>query len=594
MKFGANVETKAPTFGKITKYFKIRTGRPTINFIITHKIPNFAPTKFSITMHDLNLSYLNKAGRLCLAIAVIIVSILPGLLILPHTLNFFDEPYQILNGVIPANAPYSPLSAHLTALFGRFFDWNWLCFKYLAIILNICSILIACSFLYFKTRKLGYTLIFTSVSLFIGTVARNGYNMYGWDDWTQVTLVVIILSFLNFIDKRSIWKIVAVGVLSGILIMLRLPNIAIIPIIIVTLCFLPDKFSLKLCYIALYLVSAALAAVIIILLSYGGIANYIDAFGQNPLTAHGVEVLVSAYRFSLFLFIPVLFIVFVSGYLSNKICSWGKIWVAVFGFLIIAGTFMWCLYFDRRENIVGYLFGMSLVFYLAGVIIVRNRKRVDRRLLTLKIVAIALLACVPFCGSNTGFIKFITWSALPLLAVYLRPYINKSLLTVILAYSAGILMYSYYRTTVMVFYDHSVLNTDYKITKGKMEGMITTRETGEMIENTVSLLEKFPKQDYKYVIVRFENHYIWEYLLDERNDFLRHQFDFIDRCDREYSNWIEKEITQGHKPVVLLYETHPYSRWPDSVLVNTINRHLEHYATFGENIIYTTPSQNKH
>lgn len=73
----------------------------------------------------------------------ILVALIPGIFLAPYGINFFDEPYQILNAYDWKNAVYSPLSAFLTHFWGCALDWRCLSFRYLHLILILMSVFIS-------------------------------------------------------------------------------------------------------------------------------------------------------------------------------------------------------------------------------------------------------------------------------------------------------------------------------------------------------------------------------------------------------------------------------------------------------------------
>jgi hypothetical protein len=141
----------------------------------------------------------------------------------------FDEPYQIINGLDYRNTPLAPLSNLLGNLWGNLVGFEWIKFRYLAYGLNKLSILIGLIYMYSKTKDYWNTLIVGIILFLISTLFPVTQNLYGWDAWTLPLLMVLTVLVLEYIEKRNIWYIVLIGIISPVVGYCRIPNFVLIP-----------------------------------------------------------------------------------------------------------------------------------------------------------------------------------------------------------------------------------------------------------------------------------------------------------------------------------------------------------------------------
>ena len=478
---------------------------------------------------------------------------------MPYGVNAFDEPYQILNGMFPESAPYSPLSAYFTKWFGELFNWQWLYFRYLAFSLNALSILISGCYLYIKSHKYAYSLIVTCLALLVGTIIPNIYNIYGWDDWTQFFLIITTLLILNYAAKPDIAKVILIAFLSATIILIRIPSIVILPLVCVCILFFIPKLNSaqKTYHIFTYVLTTIILILTFIILTFGSLEGYIEAFRANPMDDHKPLRLLSAIILSgLNSLVWSIFIVGCYSIMKRLVhYSERRIYLYLF-FVAIPIIILWFLYFynDPYYFLCIYLGVGILTFLLSKAFLIKNLTfKASKRI----VIIILFLALVPIIGTNIGVAKITVWTAFPLIALYIYPYVNKYFNYLIITLCLSIVASCYFKLKFNTFYDEGYKHTTYQFSEGKMKGLFTTPKKGEKIQKVIESFSKYSNDNNNSLILRIGANYLYEYLFQSHNDYAACKFSFFDiYFNQDYIAWVEKQIVNSDKPVVVLYQKH--------------------------------------
>lgn len=177
------------------------------------------------------LSSVTQWKWIILLFGSLLVAVIPGILLAPYSINFFDEPYQILNAYDWKNAVYSPLSAFLAHFWGCISDWRYLSFRYLHLILIFMSVFISSIYYLKHCRNKSSLIVVACFSLYFATGFKSDLNLYGWDSWTILFITILLVCFLSFFRNPSFGKILLLSFISSIAILSRIPN-ASLPVIL--------------------------------------------------------------------------------------------------------------------------------------------------------------------------------------------------------------------------------------------------------------------------------------------------------------------------------------------------------------------------
>ena len=528
-------------------------------------------------------------GRALLAVIVFGIALVPGFLLARVGIHISDEPYNILNCVDSLNTPLAPLSSWIGHLFGEAVGWEWTPFRYFAVASNALSILIGIALLWRLSRNYTFTLLTGAACLLCGTIFNEVHNLYGWDSYSPPLLMIIIAIFISYTRDEKVWQLILMGILSGIVVTMRLPNIAILAGGSIILLFPTASGRISRgCRISIYLLSAIAVIWIVTSLLYGTPHAFISRLSQVSVDQHDILYQFRGYVSPTFLLIQALLMFWASYHLIHYLESGARPWLAFAAAIILIPAIA---YYEYRVfsqpflNVLVYscalaLLGIGAVWFYSG----RNLSDIRWR------VALALLivAFIPAVGSNTGFIKFLAWPAIPLICGLLYPRFSKSMKIFSVTAFAALMLYAYFGIGDHTFFDVGTREADYEFKKGVLKGRLTSREYGEYIDRVISDVEKAAGDDSEIMVVRRDNNYLYEYYFGTRNQYLRDRYDFHDYLDDpDYIKYWEKEISAAKKPVtLLLFNAHN----PDSALEKMLKSRLRPAAQGDGYIIYVSPS----
>jgi hypothetical protein len=114
------------------------------------------------------------------------------------------------------------------------------------------------------------------------------------------------------------------------------------------------------------------------------------------------------------------------------------------------------------------------------------------------------------------------------------------------------MIYACYAVRITSFQDVGTLRAQYEFSDGLAKGMKTSPERGRAVEAVMSDIEPYRRGGYQIIVLRYDAEYLYEYLLQLRNGYLRHSFNGADDNDAAYVAWTEGEIADGCDKVAVL------------------------------------------
>lgn len=176
----------------------------------------------------------NNKYQLYLFLGLLIAAV-PGFLTDPYSINFFDEPYQILNALEWKNAVYSPLASWLGHLFGDMVEWKYIAFRYLASSLHLAAMFV-CGFFALNISKYPkLTIAVASLATLFMLLDHSDQYLYNWDSWTAPVVSITVVTLLSYIFRPCNHKIFILSLTAAVATLLRLPNACIIPFLMALL-----------------------------------------------------------------------------------------------------------------------------------------------------------------------------------------------------------------------------------------------------------------------------------------------------------------------------------------------------------------------
>lgn len=489
----------------------------------------------------------------------VVIAAIPGFMLTPFSINFFDEPYQILNALDWKNSVYSPLSSYLAHYFGECTAWKYLAFRRLLIILVALSVYIASLYALKISNKRKLMVIIGSCCVYFATVFKSDMNIYGWDHWSEVLIVINIVVMLSLLSKWCLWKIVALGFVGGLTVLTRIPNLCIIFFCLI----LFPLFSLKgiewrkiLCGSVVYLVIVCATILIVLTALFGGVTEYMELFEKNAIGAHSSQEIFRRLFTSTLSVIRYLAIMLL-GYAAIwfiikkiKVSSWIK---AIL--LLFIGVCYFVLIIPYSRPVLGNVIETSICFAVSGLILLVSRGlRNSEPYLYLAGIILFLLCSTSLIGSNWGFYKYLAWPSIPLIAAFVSDRITKPMACYSVLIGMALFAYSVYGWFRPTFFDGKLNNMTYRLSGGVLDGMYTSAERGAFIDNIREKVSAYEKEGYLIIPLRNWNDYIWEYIYLNFNPYQRHNFDnALMMEDVEYVDKIIRDIKDSSRPVLVMY-----------------------------------------
>lgn len=487
-----------------------------------------------------------------------LIAAFPGFLMARFSINTFDEPYQIMNAQDWQNSVYSPLSGYLGYLYGAITGWKYLAFRKLLVFLIAFSVYLASWFALRHTTKKLLICAVSAFTVYFATIFKSDMLIYGWDHWSAVIVVVCLILSLSLTEKWAMSKITALGFFSGICILLRLPNICIIPICLVLI----PLYGLKkrklgeiLLAETIYLVTAIFTCWLILSALYGSFSSYIQTFQNNPVGAHSAARILKP--LSLSIIFTIRFVVIMLGgyfmiWIAVKKLKNGKLKTLLIG-IVTVGFFI--LLYPLRRNVLGNVIDASIAFALTGILLLfmRGYKQKEQSLIVYSLT-ILLISSVVVAGSNWGFYKFLAWPCIPLLAGVVAINWTAPIKWYTLSFGTAMLAYSFFGYFRPTFDDQRYNTLRFPLKTGVLEGMYTNETRGKLIEEVNNKVEPFIKAGYEIIPIRYQNEYIWEYIYGKRNAYQRHQFDNWEAYnDSLYVDWVVKDSKNADNKRLILF-----------------------------------------
>lgn len=491
-------------------------------------------------------------------LAATVIACIPGILLAPYSINTFDEPYQILNAFDCKNSVYSPLSALLGHFYGIITGWRYLAFRYLLIFLLWLSVFISSAYTLLRTDKKRIVIMIGALCSYFATAFKSDMNIYGWDHWSSPMIVAVIIILISFVKRNHNGKIIWLGICSGLTVLMRLPNLCIIPIVIFIFAlyftFIDKNLGKFIRTASIYGGISLLTCAILLFVMYGFPDNYIETLNQNPVGAHSTARILkpallsslSLLRFLIIMLAGYYVLYFSTTKLNNKVS------IAI---LIVMTVAYFILLIPLRRQVLGNVLDMAISFSLSGIVLLFIRaKKEKNKILTIIGFIILFGACTVAIGSNWGFFKFMAWPVIPLIAYglayrFTRPQIYYTIAVSLALF--GFSIYAYWRPT---FSDLSLKELNYPLKEGVLNGMYTNKERKENIEEIITKAKPLQLQGYEIIPLRNGNEYLWEYLFLKRNPYQRHNFDDWEALnDSNYVKSIMQDINEIEKPVALFY-----------------------------------------
>ena len=490
---------------------------------------------------------------------VVCIAAIPGIFFSPFSIHFFDEPYQILNAIDWKNSVYSPLSAWFGNVFGNLAGWNFVGFRYLTLFLILTPIYFSGVYVLQRIRNKRAVLLICGLCVYLSSIFRASFNIYGWDCWTTFFVTLTLLSTLSYFRCQSYPKVILIGVLSGFTVLLRLPNITVVVfeiVILLSIGMIDQDIRRRRTFghLIIYLISVIATILIALSFLYGSVAHFYLQFEANHINSHPLPDIVLAFIEGLRNDIFFVLVFWVSYLVYKYVCSNSPRAATKW----ILGAFITCLFLALIvSGSPEYLFNVN-TFMAAGVTftllsILFIKWDYDRKRKIMACVILFLLCCVPAIGSNNGYAKILTFPAVPVLYMVIEPALKRGMKEVGEMVAIALVMYSFIGPLRHTFWDGGYPELTYRVDGGVLDGVRTTPERGAFLQKVYDRVQTFANEGYEIIPVRRGDDYIWEYMWMRPNRFQRHTFNSPGMLnDVKYVGAMMEDIRKSHQPVLVL------------------------------------------
>ena len=497
--------------------------------------------------------------EICVLFLGMVIASVPGFMMVPYSVNPFDEPYQILNALDWENSVYSPLSSWMAHYIGEPVHWKYIAFRYLSKTLQFLTLLVSGLYAMKITSFPSRVRVIAWLATLFMLCDYNVHYLYGWDNWTALFVSISLIATLQFLRSRNPLLILFLSLITAITSLVRIPNLCIIPItaVVISVSEYRGSQSRRRMIVSglVYLVLTMAVCICIISLLYGSVNNYAEAFKQNRIMAHTVPEMINP-QIRGFIMILLYALLTYLAYCGLK--RWGKLKNLSLLLTGLTAIVFYCSLLYSRGEIFGNsdaaVLGINLL--LMYVIWKEAKKRKDY-ILWFSVFVMLLFSVVPSVGSNGGLTKSLSWPLLPLIVAFSPiPSIARERKLTGYAWIIAFGALTITRLFQPSFLDGSFASLSFKIknTDTVFDGMITNQTRGKHITEVASQVRPYLEAGYEVIALRQGNDYLWEYLILNRNKYQSHLFgNWYAFNDRDYVKSIIIDVKTSRRPVLVMY-----------------------------------------
>ena len=442
-----------------------------------------------------------------------------------------DEFYQALCCRDYKNAPLASLSFYIGHIWTLIFGDNLFALRVLAFLVYESAIAIGIIYLYRRSKNI----LFCSALFFVLSLSINfRLRTFDWDIITALFAMTTLLATLNYHKKPTIRNIICIGISVAAMALSRIPNIAVLPPLLFIIIYRQRKLSKILIDCSIGLCSFIFTVIILILIMYGNISDYIYAWNPNNIISGHTNLLVYFSRLSwtvpscIAMSFPVILTIFF-GYITARCMPHHKpIFIASLLLIVAASctTFNYC-----PVNIHTYTY--SVFFFVLFYGFLYNRTHQTRLLYDNSILCIsAIFAIIPAIGSDIMALKLMAVPIIPIATAELYfHYREKSFPKHVFSLFALSVVIIFAILKSMSFKSKTETLPDYP--------ELTYIRTSDSMVKFVNNLKTTCSDKYSIAYVGYDK-YIYDYLLTNKTGYHLHLFHY----DMD-ANDIKKDITDN-------------------------------------------------
>lgn len=406
---------------------------------------------------------------------------------MPYGINFTDEPYQIGLCENYLSAPATVLSGFVGHLINYIANGKFIVFRWATAIITILTTLTPIIYYFRRTKNQDLAILIYSILMLLQASKYSFF--FGWDRVSNLALsITMVLAFEYFYShKKAILILLAVA--SAIVCGCRLPNVVLIPFVMLLLAVDPNCRDLKqkLLRSTIYLVVASVVFVLMMTLFYGSIGEYMYAINSMAkVNGHGIGFIIMRYISGILPLAKVLVgqvLIYAIICVALKLKQFNHKYI-LYSLAIALGImyFYWSYrHLDFYRYRISYMITSSWLLTLFFIYKNCDKQHVMQFVWISAISIVFVL--IPISGTNTGLSKLATYTTFPFLLMYIKNYKRTVVVFYVVVFIgvflSGILAKYRYNT----FEDSRILDMDAEPKVAQLCGLKTTAERAKYIED---------------------------------------------------------------------------------------------------------------
>lgn len=478
-----------------------------------------------------------------------------------YGLDYSDSFYHLNHAIQPPNDTHLYtflLSSLLIKFFIELSGYELIIVRFINSLLFF--FVIVCPFIFLKIRRPKVEVLFYISGILILMAPLNS-NILGYDTLSKFILAIIFSVIILYLKKSNIYLVIIIAILSSVAILIRLPNILLIPIVILVFLGNEGLSLIKITrsgikFAVLYFLLTILFLILSYYIYYGNWKVFIESTLVSP--SHNFKTLISNYLrdgYKIIIFIAFL----LTGYFFFKLFQKTKNKFLLYGVLI----FFHCVFLYKFVLFTGYswnysLYLTSIALSIIGIHSYYNRKNRGDFSQLLLYVYLLFLFINPF-GSDTGFLKM---ASLLLLFPFILSLIDLKLKKFWFILLITLLPMSILQKAFIIYEDNKIKDLD-KILNLKLLHPIRTNEFRYNHLNNVDNLVKELQQNGIKVFFYGNNSHIFHYLYPNSSLSIKSFRQPVDTL--LFLPDIEKALLEEDKTALFLVKSYPEQKLKEDI-----------------------------
>ena len=462
-----------------------------------------------------------------MSVLVLMIGLIMPFFLMRYSINFSDEPYQIMNAMDYHQNPSTIFSAYIYHLFGNYCGFELLTMRIFMAIIMIITMAIPIYYYYSERKNVWETMCVGGLAILLMSGIQQKSSLVGWDILSYLCLCVSTGLMLLYVKKyKSIGVVALMGVFIAMATMSRIPNIVIVPIAL--WCVLNDKGDRMRARknTLTFLLTFIFSVLIIIWITYGDVKSYIDAwYDWGVSSEHGLLHMLVIHLKDIrppMLLMGLCVLLYLSIYAitryDERLYSKKRIIILVAFWLIL--LFSLCYEYEHLNSFTNNLITSSYLLMLIYIWLKNRRENnfiKDKKLLLI----VLLSSLVPAIGSNTGWFKIANIISIVFLLPMFLPIASKTAKDVLLILIGAILLYFPINKAREMFFDEGLAQCTERLDLPNLRGIYTTPANNETL---MSVYDKEKDSSAKDVLFVGFGRQLFEYMLECRANYAQHDF----------------------------------------------------------------------